>query len=119
MHVPKEQRLKLDDKATPCIFIGYGDEEFDYMLWDSEKQKTVRSRDVVFQEYETIEDMEKNVSGAKLTYEGNTNLTSRQTSSKSSTNEAKMSKSELGIELEETIIEEEESGVDSNTRGVD
>ena len=26
MHVPKEQRSKLDDKATLCIFIGYGDE---------------------------------------------------------------------------------------------
>ena len=34
MHVLKEQRSKLDDKATPCIFIGYGDEEFNYKLWD-------------------------------------------------------------------------------------
>ena len=34
MHVPKEERSKLDDKATLCIFIGYGDEEFGYMLWD-------------------------------------------------------------------------------------
>ena len=24
IHVPKEQRSKLDDKALPCIFIGYG-----------------------------------------------------------------------------------------------
>ena len=70
MHVPKEQRSKLDDKATPCIFIRYGDEEFGYKLWDLEKQKIVRSKDVVFHEHETIEDMEKNVSGAKLTYEG-------------------------------------------------
>ena len=37
MHVPKEERTKLDDKATSCIFIEYGDEEFDYRLWDSEK----------------------------------------------------------------------------------
>ena len=67
MHVPKEQRLKLGDKATPCIFIGYGDEEFDYRLWNSKKKKIVRRRDVVFQEYKTIKDMEKNVRGAKLT----------------------------------------------------
>ena len=40
------------------------------MLWDSKKQKIVRSRDVVFHEHETIEDMEKNVSSEKLTYEG-------------------------------------------------
>ena len=59
MHVPKEQRSKLDDKATPCIFIEYRDEEFGYRLWDLEMQKIVKSRDVVFHEHETIEDMEK------------------------------------------------------------
>ena len=37
MHVPKKQRSKLDDKLTTCIFIGYGDEEFGYRLWASEK----------------------------------------------------------------------------------
>lgn len=31
-HVSKEHRQKLDDKATPCIFSGYGDEEFGYRL---------------------------------------------------------------------------------------
>ena len=24
-HIPKEQRSKLNDGATPCIFVGYGD----------------------------------------------------------------------------------------------
>lgn len=33
VHVPKEQRSKLDDKAS----WGYGDEEFGYRLWDPEK----------------------------------------------------------------------------------
>jgi hypothetical protein len=23
-HVPKENKLKLDDKTLPCIFLGYG-----------------------------------------------------------------------------------------------
>ena len=91
MHVPNEQRSKLDDKTTPCIFIGYLDEEFGYRLWDSEKQKTITSRDVVFHEQETIEDMKKNVRGVKLTYEGVTDLTLGQTSSKSATNEAEIS----------------------------
>ena len=95
-HVPKEQRSKLKDKATPCIFIEYGDEDFGYRLWDSEKQKIVRSRDVVFHEHETIEDMEKNVSGAKLTYEGVADLTPEQTSLESVTNEVEMSESEPG-----------------------
>ena len=75
MQVPKEQRSKLDDKATSCIFIGYGDEEFSYRLWDLKKQKIVKSKDVVFHEHETIEDVEKNVSGAKITYEGVANPT--------------------------------------------
>lgn len=53
MHVPKEQRSKLDSKATPCIFVGYGD-EFGYRLWDPHRKTIVRSRDVVFHEHETM-----------------------------------------------------------------
>ena len=119
MHVPKEKILNLDDKATLCIFIRYGDKEFDYRLWDSEKKKTVRRTDAMFHEHETIEDMEKNVMSAKLTYEGVTDLTLGQTSSESSTNEVEMSKSEPRTELEELVIEEEESGDDSDMGGVD
>ena len=119
MHVPKEQRSKLDDKATSCIFIGYGDEEFDYRLWDLKKQKTVRSREIVFHEYETIKDMEKNVRGAKLTYEGVADLTPRQTSLESATNEAEMSESKPEMELKKPVIEEEERGDDSDMGGVD
>ena len=47
-HVPKKQKTKLDDKSVPCIFIGYGDEEFGYSLWDLVKKKVIRSRDVIF-----------------------------------------------------------------------
>ena len=59
MHVPKEQRSKLDDRAIPCVFVGYGNTEFGYKLWDPERKKVVRSRDVVFHEHETIADFEK------------------------------------------------------------
>ena len=58
MHVPKEHRSKLDNKATPCVLVGYSDEEFGYGLWDLEKRKIVRSRDVVFHEHETIADID-------------------------------------------------------------
>ncbi|KAK3003567.1 hypothetical protein RJ639_018902 [Escallonia herrerae] len=27
-HVRKEQLLKLDDKAIPCVFLGHGDTQF-------------------------------------------------------------------------------------------
>ena len=37
LHVPREQRSKLDDKTIPCIFVGYRDEKFKYKLWDLEK----------------------------------------------------------------------------------
>ena len=46
----------------------------------------------MFYKHATIEDMEKNVRGAKLTYEGVADLTPGQTSSESATNEAEMSK---------------------------
>ncbi|KAH0720560.1 hypothetical protein KY284_005590 [Solanum tuberosum] len=52
VHVPKEQRTKLDDKSVPCIFIGYEDEEFGYRLWDPVKKNVIRSRYVIFRESE-------------------------------------------------------------------
>jgi hypothetical protein len=55
-HVSKEQRQKLDDIVIPCILVGYGDEEFGYKLWDPEKRRIIRSRDVVFHEQETMSD---------------------------------------------------------------
>lgn len=32
VHVPKEQRVKLDVRVVECIFLGYGDEQFGYRL---------------------------------------------------------------------------------------
>ena len=34
VHVAKDQRGKLDPKTRPCIFLGYGDDEFGYRVWD-------------------------------------------------------------------------------------
>uniref|UniRef100_A0A2N9FPX7 Integrase catalytic domain-containing protein n=1 Tax=Fagus sylvatica TaxID=28930 RepID=A0A2N9FPX7_FAGSY len=73
-HVPKEQRLKLDDKATPCIFVEYGDAKFGYKLWDPKKKKMIRSQDEVFHENENIKDFEKSEK-SKSTVEGVSNLT--------------------------------------------
>ena len=58
MHVPKEQRSKLDSKANSYVLVGYSDEEFDYTLRYPKKRKIVRSRDVVFCEHETIADID-------------------------------------------------------------
>ena len=45
IHIPKDERLKLDSKAKQCIFMGYGDEEFGYSLWDPMSKKIVNLKD--------------------------------------------------------------------------
>ncbi|KAM3204267.1 hypothetical protein P3L10_027676 [Capsicum annuum] len=59
VHVPKDERSKLDVKTRQSIFIGYGQDEFGYHFYDSVEKKLVRSRDVVFFEDQTIEDFDK------------------------------------------------------------
>ena len=46
MHVPEDERSKLDVKTKQCIFIGYGQDEFGYRFDDSINKKLVRSRDL-------------------------------------------------------------------------
>ena len=59
VHVPKEQRSKLDDNAVSHVFVGYSDKEFGFKLWDPTKKKLVKSRDMVFQEDQTLGDFGK------------------------------------------------------------
>ena len=59
VHVPKEQRSKLDSKSTPCIFVGYGDAEFGNKLWDPKEKKMIRSRDVFFMRMKTWQTLRK------------------------------------------------------------
>ncbi|KAJ0034715.1 hypothetical protein Pint_25418 [Pistacia integerrima] len=59
VHIPKDERSKFDMKIRQCIFIGYGLDEFGYKLYDPVEKKLVRSRNVVFMEDQTIQDVEK------------------------------------------------------------
>lgn len=59
VHIPKDERSKLDVKTRQCVFIGYGQDEFGYRFYDPVQKKLVRSRDVVFIEDQTIQDIEK------------------------------------------------------------
>ena len=39
VHVAKDKRGKLDSKTHLCIFLGYGDDEFSYWLWNLAERK--------------------------------------------------------------------------------
>ena len=41
---------KLDAKSKICFFIGYDDEKFGYRFWDEQNHKTIRSRNMIFNE---------------------------------------------------------------------
>ncbi|GKF89517.1 retrovirus-related pol polyprotein from transposon TNT 1-94 [Tanacetum coccineum] len=59
VHIPKDKRSKLDVKNNPCVFLGYGQDELGYMLYDPVQKKLVRSRDVEFDKDQTLKDVEK------------------------------------------------------------
>ncbi|CAH9138620.1 unnamed protein product [Cuscuta epithymum] len=59
VHIPKDERSKLDVKSKPCVFLGYVQDEFGYRLYDPVHKKLIRSRDVVFVEDQTLKDTEK------------------------------------------------------------
>ncbi|GMH04123.1 hypothetical protein Nepgr_005962 [Nepenthes gracilis] len=59
VHVSRDERTKLEPKIMHCVFLGYGEDEFGYRFYDPKGKKLVRSRDVVFVEDETIEDIGK------------------------------------------------------------
>jgi hypothetical protein len=48
VHIDKDNRTNLEEKSKKCTFIGYGVNEFGYLLWDYENHKIIRSRDVIF-----------------------------------------------------------------------
>jgi hypothetical protein len=65
MHIPKEKRRKLDNKAQECIFVGYSLDTKGYRLYRSETKETFISRNVTFFEDSMKEERIKNV---KLDY---------------------------------------------------
>ena len=50
VHVPKEDRNKLDSKTQRCLFVGYDSETKAYRLYDPRRRRVILSRDVVFDE---------------------------------------------------------------------
>jgi hypothetical protein len=50
VHIPAQQRQKLDGKSVKCIFIGYSEEIKAYRCFDPLTNKLYVSRDVIFDE---------------------------------------------------------------------
>ena len=50
MHVPKDERSKLDSKSLKCRFIGYSETQKAFRLFDPSSKKAKISRDVIFRE---------------------------------------------------------------------
>jgi len=59
VHIPKDERSKLEVKTRQCIFIGYGMDEFGYKFYGPVGKKVIQSRDVVFIEDQTLKDVDK------------------------------------------------------------
>ena len=45
----------MDPKTQPYIFLGYGDDEFGYRVWDLVDKKVFRSRDIILMEDKTTQ----------------------------------------------------------------
>jgi hypothetical protein len=58
VHIPNDERSKLDSKDRIVYFLGYENGEFGYRLWDSIEKKLVMNRDMKFFEQETIENVQ-------------------------------------------------------------
>jgi len=50
VHVPDQQRSKLDDQSIKCVLLGVNEESMAYKLYDHVKKKILISRVVKFQE---------------------------------------------------------------------
>ncbi|GAA0170948.1 hypothetical protein LIER_25099 [Lithospermum erythrorhizon] len=59
VHIPKDERSKLDNKSNQYLYLSFGDEKFGYKLYGPVSKKIVRSRDVVFIEKQIIGDLRK------------------------------------------------------------
>ena len=50
VHIDKQLRRKLDDRAWKGVFVGYALDSLAYLIWNPTTQRLVRSRNVVFDE---------------------------------------------------------------------
>jgi hypothetical protein len=99
VHIPSEERSKLDPNSRQCIFLGYGKGIKGYKFWDPTANKAVISRDVVFDENFML----KSTQGKK-----------QQVLESSSSN-----KQMVQVELETPVQENTSQGTETSTSGIE
>ncbi|UYV63270.1 K02A2.6-like, partial [Cordylochernes scorpioides] len=60
VHIPKDNRKKLDKKSIRTFFVGYTETNKNYRMWDPIARKNIISRDVIFTEANTSENIQDN-----------------------------------------------------------
>lgn len=59
VHIPKDERAKLDAKTKECIYHSSPRYELGFRLWDPVNKKIVRNKDEVFYKDQTIQDIQQ------------------------------------------------------------
>ena len=54
VHIPKDERDKLDPTSKKCVLVGYGSTTKGYRLYDLDKMKILYSRNVIFDETQSV-----------------------------------------------------------------
>ncbi|UYV61250.1 hypothetical protein LAZ67_1004107 [Cordylochernes scorpioides] len=60
VHIPKDNRKKLDKKSIRTFFVGYTETNKNYRMWDPIARKIIISRDVIFTEANMSENIQDN-----------------------------------------------------------
>ncbi|XP_055306989.1 uncharacterized protein LOC129571247 [Sitodiplosis mosellana] len=62
VHVPKQKRHKLDEKAEKCLFVGYGENIKGYRVYNPSKRTVTTVHDIIFDKNDSKNDnTDKNV----------------------------------------------------------
>ncbi|UYV63164.1 hypothetical protein LAZ67_2003325 [Cordylochernes scorpioides] len=81
VHIPKDNRKKLDKKSIRTFFVGYTETNKNYRMWDPIVRKIIISSDVIFTEANTSENIQDNQQEQVTIYSeesvDNTNISSK------------------------------------------